>query len=443
MTVSRALFSCMLFALAACSHPYASRETGIGGPIDPSARLFAAQRRSSWTAFRLGGGLNVVVENPGLPRAFAWRLRTGSISSSPVVYRDTILIDDNDHHLYAIDAATGAMRWRYTAENELMPQPLYQDGLVYVATGNSDCSAYFPPHYVVMGLGTNRVEAIDAATGREVWSRGIGGTGMPTGLLFRGTFIHADGSGALVAFDARTGAFRWRARTPSFFSMGAVVNGNDGEIFIGGAFSNAVYAFDARTGGSLWTHAFPAVYGSIADDPLASTANALVGMYLVPLAAGPYGMVVQDGSRALQHVYALDKRTGHILWDRALDNVRGIAPAFNESAIPLVYRGRVYVGSAVAPIVTALDVRTGRVLWQRRVNGSVKGGLAAWNGVVYFGDIRGYLWALDAATGRVIGHVAEGTPFNVGSPIIVNETLVDGSQNGVLAIPLRWIRESG
>ncbi len=385
-------------------------------------------------------GLNVVVVNPNLPRELSWSVRTGSISSSPVVYRDQIVVAANDHRLYTLDAATGAVRRIYKAENELMTQPLYEHGTIFVATGNSDCSAYFPPAYVVMGLGTNRIEAIDAATGRETWSQGIAGTGMPTPLLIDGAIVHADGAGAVVALDARNGTYRWHTTLPSFFAMTAMADGGDGDAYVAGGFPNTVYALNAKTGTVVWRRAFSRFDGALPATPLASTAHALVGMYLEPLARGAAGWTVQFGSLARQHVFSLAKDTGRVLWDRTLARVRGRAPAFNEAAIPLVYRERIFIGSAVAPMVSALDLHTGRVLWQLRVKGPVKGGLVARDGVVYFGDLSGHLWAVDAATGRTIGEMATAFHFNVGSPIIVNDSLIDGSQEGVIAVPLRRIR---
>lgn len=439
-------FACVVLAsLAARSshHAYTSSAMGAAGPADPSVTVFHAERRASWTSFRLGGGLNVVVTNSNVPREFAWRFETGpeGISSSPVVYRGVILVASNDRSLYAVDATTGAIRWRYKAENELMSQPVYKDGIVIVATGNSDCSAYFPPSYVVMGMGINRVEAIDAQSGREVWSQGIAGTGMPTAAIVGDTVIHADGAGGVVALDVRTGSFLWRTTVPSFFSMTGLIDGADGHIYAPGSFPDVVYAWNSHDGASIWKHTFSSLYGGVSDGPMASTKAKLVGMYLEPLARGPQGWVVQLGSLARQHVYTLDKRTGRMLWNRTLTNVHGRAPAYNESAIPLIYRNRIYIGSAVAPMVTALDLQTGRILWQRRTAGAVKGGFVARDGVVYFGDLGGFLWAVNAATGRVIGRKQEDIHFNVGSPIILNDSLIDGSREGtVLAVPLRWIR---
>ncbi|MGH7738371.1 MAG: PQQ-binding-like beta-propeller repeat protein [Candidatus Tyrphobacter sp.] len=431
--------------LCACSQTYASDAFGVAGASDPSVRVFHSDVARAWTSFRLGGGLNVVVVNASVPREFAWRFQTGpqGISSSPVVYGTTLLVDSNDHHLYAADLRTGRILWRYKAESDVMSQPVYENGVAFIGTGTGDCSAYFPPYYVAMNASIDHLEAVDLATGKEVWTTGISGTGMPTPAIVGGSLIHVDGTGVVLALDPKSGAFRWRSNVPSIFSMTGLIDGGDARIYAPGSFPDAVYAWNARNGRLAWRHLLPPLAGGVSDGPMASTRDALVGMYLEPLRPGPQGWVVQYGSLSREHVYALDKRSGRLLWNRTLDNVRGVAPARNESAIPLVYRNTVYVGSSVAPVVSALDVRTGRVLWQTRTGGAVKGGLVARDGVVYFGDLGGYLWAVDARTGSTIGRKEEGLKFNVGSPIVVNDTLVDGSNEGtVVAVPLRWIRDS-
>ena len=105
--------------------------------------------------------------------------------------------------------------------------------------------------------------------------------------------------------------------------------------------------------------------------------------------------------------------------------------------------GRLYLGSAIAPWMHALDAASGLIVWETPTHGVVKGGVVAVDDAVYFGDLGGYLWALDAKTGRVIGDKLMHTAFNVGSPIVVGRTLIIGSDSGsVIAIPLERIRSS-
>jgi outer membrane protein assembly factor BamB len=148
------------------------------------------------------------------------------------------------------------------------------------------------------------------------------------------------------------------------------------------------------------------------------------------------------GTHARQHVYALDQRTGALRWDTAI-SATGAEPPFNESAIPMYANGTVYDGSPLGAFVTALDARTGRVKWTLQVGGPVKSGLVTRDGVLYFGDLSGKLWAVDAAHGNAIGSIQTDLKFNVGSPIILNDSLVIGSQEGpIVALPLAAIAHS-
>jgi outer membrane protein assembly factor BamB len=415
---------------------------GASSAPDPRVRVFAADRRTSWRRFRLGEGLNVVVVNPNLPREVAWRFPTGSISSSPTVMGTTVLVTANDHHLYAIDGATGGLVWKFHAENEIMSQPSYLGNLIYVTIGDSANVVYNPPDYSVIGAGMNKLEAIDAKTGIEQWWDGLDGSGMPTSAIVGRDLIDADGQGTVLSTRAANGAYLWHVTLPSVFAMSSVVDGRNGSIYLSGRASNAVFALDAKNGATIWRHTLNRYDGGIGDDPLALQDHLLVGDYLQPTAPGPFGWSVTVDSHGRQHVYAIDARNGRLAWDTLLPGVAGLVPPYNESAVALIYGNSVYVGSAVAPIVSALDLHTGKLLWQVRVDGAVKGGIAALDGVLYFGDHAGAIWAVNAKTGRVLGHVHTDMQFNTGSPIIVNDTFIEGGLADVIALPLANVRNS-
>ena len=147
------------------------------------------------------------------------------------------------------------------------------------------------------------------------------------------------------------------------------------------------------------------------------------------------------GDLTVERVYALRVADGAPLWDVALES--GPLPIRNEAAIPLLADGRLFLGSAIAPWMHALDASNGMTVWETPTRGAVKGGVVAIGGIVYFGDLGGYLWALDAKTGRLMGDKFMHTSFNVGSPIVVGKTLIIGSDSGsVIAVPLATIRSS-
>lgn len=404
---------------------------------------FRADRQTVWDQFRHGGGLNDIVTNPNLPARPSWRFaqpRKGT-SASPVVAGKLVLVAANDRAVYAVDAADGKPVWQWDGDNEVMSSPVYRDGVAIAGTGDSDSLVWSPPDYAVVGMGRSDLNGIDLRTGKTRWTFALTGTGMPMPALAGDTVLHVDGSGVLVALDARTGAYRWRRLFYSNASMASILLGGNGTAYFGGGFPGAVYAVRSSDGAPVWTHRFARGTGSFDDCPLATDGSRIFGMYSAPLEGAPRALVAA-GVHAQQHAYALDSATGKTRWDTALP-VSGVVPAYNESAIPMYAGGTVYDGSAIAPIVTALDARTGRVRWTLHVGGPVKGGFVLRDGALYFGDLGGRLWAVDPVTGRVLGSVQTDLRFNVGSPIALNGSLVVGSSEGpVIAVPLDAIRSS-
>ncbi len=74
--------------------------------------------------------------------------------------------------------------------------------------------------------------------------------------------------------------------------------------------------------------------------------------------------------------------------------------AFDASYQPVVLGDLMFVPSMVTDSITALDVRTGAVKWRFHAAGPVRLAPAAWKGKVYFVSDDGFLYCLDAATGR-------------------------------------------
>jgi eukaryotic-like serine/threonine-protein kinase len=426
MTLMRRL---VVLALLAFALPTASR----------SDEAFDARQSRAWTQFRNGGGLNDVVVNSLLPREPAWRFsasRNGT-STSPVVAGSLLLLAANDRSLYAIDGATGSLVWQWKGDNEIMSSPVYRDGIAAIGTGDSESPVWQLPAYNVVGMGPSDLNGIDLASGKSVWSFKLTGSGMPMPALFGSTLLHVDGNGTLVALDLRTGRYLWRRLFYSNASMTNILVAGE-RAYFGGRAPNAVYAVSPADGRTLWVHAFPARLGAFDDCPLASDGRQIFGMYAEPTSGG----IILAGRRARQHIYALDAATGHLRWDASLD-VTGIEPGHNEAAIPTYAHETLFDGSPFAPLVVALDARTGRLRWLLRVSGPVKSAFVLRDGILYFGDYGGKLWAVDADEGRVVGSVQTDLNFNVGSPIVLNDSLVIGSLSGpLIAVPLKDIRAS-
>ncbi len=419
-------FAALVMAAATTGNPAAGQTLALG------ERPAAMPR--SWLQFRLNDAHNPVIAAAGTS---VWRVETrGQISASPSIVDGILYVGTNGGVLYAIDAASGNVRWRFRAHNGLKSNPLVYDGLVIVGEGNADSTTFKPRRKVRVGSGPSGLVALDAHTGRKRWYRALTGTGQPTATIVGGILVHHDGDGFVVGLDPRTGNFLYRRNVGAVSSMaGAIPVGN--LIVTTGIFPNRVMAVRSGSGSLAWTWNLPASRSGIGDCPPASDGARVFCDYLAP--AEPWDGPVDPGAAAAEHVYGLDGYTGRRAWDVALES--GTVPDRNESAIPMLYRHTLFVGSAVAPYVHAIDCATGRLLWRRRVRGPVKGGIVASDGVLYFGDLQGYLWALDAASGKVIGVRKTATSYNVGSPIIVGGSLVLGSNTGsVVSLPLTFVR---
>ncbi|HET9097465.1 MAG TPA: PQQ-binding-like beta-propeller repeat protein [Candidatus Baltobacteraceae bacterium] len=389
-----------------------------------------------WTQFRGRSSHNAVV---GGKLVAQWQLATGGrISASPAFLNGTVFVGTNAGTFYAIRAKDGHVLWKHHVANALMSAPLLYRGCVIVGEGNAGTPFPKGGKPVHVGTGQSALIAFDERSGKIRWRTPLRGSGMPTPAIVAGVLVHHDGSGRITGMDPMTGRLLFERNVHTVASMSAALPIGRTRFVTSGALHNAVLKVDARTGAVIWrSNPFPQHASGVGDCPLASDGKRVFGEYVVPTS----GSRMHIGDNVRQHAYALDVRTGTLLWDAALEI--GPLPINNEAGIPVVKDGVVYIGGAAAPWANALDAKTGRLIWRTKIYGPVKGAFVVKNGVAYLGDLGGFLWALDARTGAKIGVKPMPTSFNVGSPIIAGKTLVIGSFTGsVYAVPLQAIRQA-
>jgi outer membrane protein assembly factor BamB len=159
-------------------------------------------------------------------RNFGYDRRT--VQSSPTVSGGTVFVGARDGFLYAIDAVTGQLRWRFDHKiSWVNTSPGVENGIVYA--GSSDGQF---------------VQAVNAATGQEVW-RSKAGVTWSSPAIARDVVYAGDGSGRVNAFDKRTGEALWSFRT------GSQVYGSpvpDGDLLFFGSTDGGVYALRVGAG---------------------------------------------------------------------------------------------------------------------------------------------------------------------------------------------------
>lgn len=264
--------------------------------------------------------------------------------SSPVVAAGAVYFGSGDGSLYALDAASGALRWKYATGDVVHASPAYADGVVYVGSWDS----YF--------------YAIDAATGALKWRfhsgedpeihNQVGFQSSPA--VVNGVVYTGCRDSNLYALDAATGKEKWRFSTELSWviTSPAVV---DGKVIFGTSDSSRYHVVDAATGkavqqvqGKAYMFSSPAVAG---DTVLIGVVNGTLESHDLTTGQVLWSFETDASKRNAGWVLTADRRfntpfqfrsTWREAWVVATDREFSVGSIFSS---PLVVDGVVYVGS--------------------------------------------------------------------------------------------------
>jgi outer membrane protein assembly factor BamB len=341
----------------------------------------------------------------------------GPVSSSPAVEGGVLYATSYDGKLYAVDAKTGAVKWKFATEGERRFEAKGLDGMQPKNQTIADPFDVFLSSPVVaqgavhFGSGDGNLYAIDVATGELRWKFKTGDVVHASPAYSDGILFFGSWDSYFYAVDGTTGREKWRfhgGEDPlihnqvGFQSSPAVV---DGLVYTGCRDSN-VYALDAVTGKEKWrsfndlswVNSSPAVaqgkvFFDTSDSSLFREVDAATGQEIVRQQAKAYmfsspavaGDVVFIGvlNGTLE---ARDVKTGELLWDyrveKSKENKGWVLTAERKFNTSLIYHS----GWREAPIV-ATDEQFGI--------GAIFSSPLVVNGVVYFGSTDGFMYALE------------------------------------------------
>ena len=229
-----------------------------------------------------------------------------TLEATPLVVNGVLYFSTNDSIVYAVDARSGKLNWRYDPEVWKVAGKRYRQ-VFHVNRG----VAYLR-NKIFVGTFDGRLIALDAETGKQLWSTQTlkpGATGYITGAprAFKNIVIIGNGGtengqsrGYVTAYDADTGELAWR-----FFTVpGNPANG----------FENDAMAMAAETWtGEWWVHGGGAtVWNAMTYDPdfnrvYIGTGNGSPWNHLVRSPEGGDNLFVCS-------IVALDADTGEYIW---------------------------------------------------------------------------------------------------------------------------------
>jgi polyvinyl alcohol dehydrogenase (cytochrome) len=325
----------------------------------------------------------------------AWRFETSDsdFTGTPVVAANTVVAASNGGSVFALDAATGRQLWTRDVNEPINGTATIDaaGGLVYVPIATPD-----HPHLLALRL-SNGAVAWDAVLSTEKGTDVYGSPVVWNGMVFIGTSADqgdvSKARGTVVALDAATGALRWRTYT--------VPPGFDGAPVW------STPAIDTETG-RLYVGT-----GNAYHEPAADTTDA---MMVLDAATG----------QILGHFQA----TAGDAFDAA-DSPAG--PDADFGASPNLFTGpdgRKLVGEGQkAGVYWALDRATMQPVWKTTVGGpgSLAGGIVgstAYDGTRLYGpdSTASEIWAL-TGSGELSWISVEPGPINFSPVAVANGVL--------------------
>ena len=157
--------------------------------------------------------------------------------SSPAVWNGTVYFGSSDGNVYALDALTGLLKWKFQSGDVVHSSPAIADGVLYV--GSWDTFFY----------------ALDAASGKEKWRFKTGDdpdahnhVGIQSSpVVAEGVVYFGSRDAYAYALDAANGKQVWKFSTEgSWVNNSPVVQ--DGHVYFATSVPGIMHVVDAKTG---------------------------------------------------------------------------------------------------------------------------------------------------------------------------------------------------
>lgn len=293
-----------------------------------------------------------------------WIVQTGAgIYCSPTVEKDKVFVGDDLGRLTAYALKNGKKLWSFQSGKRIVGTPAVSEGIVVF--GSADCKIY----------------GLDAQNGNLLWTVEaaepvLGAVTIENGIAYIGASDHT-----FRAVNIRTGEVKWAfAGVRGYIETKPLVTDNK---VIFGAWDNTLYALNKADGKELW-----------------KWTGGLTRMHFSPAAVCPVAadgkVFITDPQRAMT---AIDIETGNTVWRTFQSMVRETIGLSED-------KERIYSKTMNDSIVCySTKGDQPHKLWASNVGFGYEHAPSMQvekNGVVFGSTKEGLIFALEAATGKVL-----------------------------------------
>lgn len=333
-------------------------EGQFAGTLLPGSHFITVEFKSGETGY--SRSTQFFIEPAGSPTVWRKYLEAAS-KATPVVHNGVVYLGTNDGRFWALDAATGDVRWKAETRAEILTSALVHDDRVFFGNGDGRLFAY-------------------TLDGRKLWEFRARQAFYSTGVAVGDRVVFACNDGIKYALDAGTGRLLWKNSDPTY-SIESPLFVWEGKVY-SGSWDQYIRCVDASTGKLLWKQigegsriepaaryyspgdAMPVVAGGkvfAADRRYNLTIlDAITGERLGTMEGVAAAGLSEDG----RFIY-LRKTTGNLVkMDPDQNVIWEVNAELNALPVaPVEKHGVVYVASAQGK-VSAVSARFGRILWQ-------------------------------------------------------------------------------
>ncbi|MEJ1239990.1 PQQ-binding-like beta-propeller repeat protein [Chryseolinea sp. T2] len=263
-----------------------------------------------------------------------WKLRTNAaIRSTAAISGDQIFLAGGNGVLASVNKTNGEVKWRIVFDQTALfmgertydfadyyhSSPVVENGVIYLATGNSVLGAYRED------------------TGAMIWRYRAGDIVHSRPVIVRDKVIFGSFDGYVHAVNKNNGSLAWRFKTVGhqYFPKGEVQGGiaTDGQRVFVGARDYNFYSIDANSGTALWNRKFDngwamsvtvadtVVYIGTSDDRLVVAADTRSGReyWHTDVKFNVFGNAAETSDQVIigtiwGKAYGLDRNSGVVRW---------------------------------------------------------------------------------------------------------------------------------